>query len=198
MTDMDLSEWAASCAEGLLAPLGSRWAHSQGVAQQARRAGAIVDQRDRAGLIAAAYLHDVGYAPDLAVTGFHPLDGARHLRDLGQERLAGLVAYHSGAREEAALRGLSAELAAFEDEASDVSLALTYADMTTGPTGEVVTLTERISDIDRRYGAESVVTRSIRQAQPELERLIAKVQVRLSMLHGYPATGSEREHQVKT
>ncbi len=31
-------------------------------------------------LVAAAYLHDIGYAPELAITGFHPLDGARHLR----------------------------------------------------------------------------------------------------------------------
>jgi hypothetical protein len=28
-------------------------------------------------LVAAAILHDVGYAPDLATTGFHPLDAAR-------------------------------------------------------------------------------------------------------------------------
>jgi hypothetical protein len=31
----------------------------------------------------AAYLHDVGYAPDLVTTGFHLLDGARYLRSLG-------------------------------------------------------------------------------------------------------------------
>src|SRR6266540_3850423 len=42
---------------------------------------------------AAAYLHDLGYAPALVQTGPHPLDGARHLRALGLERLAGLVAY---------------------------------------------------------------------------------------------------------
>jgi len=26
-------------------------------------------------LEAAAWLHDIGYAPDLVVSGFHPLDG---------------------------------------------------------------------------------------------------------------------------
>ena len=32
-------------------------------------------------LEAAAWLHDIGYAPSLVATGFHPLDGARYLRD---------------------------------------------------------------------------------------------------------------------
>jgi hypothetical protein len=49
---------------------------------------------DREILVAAAWLHDIGYAPGLAETGFHPLDGARWLRTAGfGDRLAGLVAY---------------------------------------------------------------------------------------------------------
>ena len=84
-------------------------------------------------LVAAAYLHDVGYAPELVVTGFHPLDGARHLEALGHERLAGLVAHHTGARHEARLRGFERELAEFEDERSTISAVLAYCDLTTGP-----------------------------------------------------------------
>jgi HD superfamily phosphodiesterase len=42
-------------------------------------------------LVAACYLHDIGYALALARGGFHPLDGARFLRALGRERLACLV-----------------------------------------------------------------------------------------------------------
>ena len=34
-------------------------------------------------LVAAAVLHDVGYAPTVALTGFHPLDDARYLAGLG-------------------------------------------------------------------------------------------------------------------
>jgi hypothetical protein len=30
-------------------------------------------------LVAAAWLHDIGYAPELAKTGFHPLDGSAAL-----------------------------------------------------------------------------------------------------------------------
>jgi hypothetical protein len=32
-------------------------------------------------LEAAAWLHDIGYAPVLAATGLHASDGARYLRD---------------------------------------------------------------------------------------------------------------------
>lgn len=60
--------------------------------------------------MAAAWLHDIGYTPELATTQFHPLDGARYLRD---DRVVNLVAHHSGARYEAAERGLEAELSAF-------------------------------------------------------------------------------------
>ncbi|WP_406239339.1 hypothetical protein [Nocardia sp. NBC_01009] len=29
----------------------------------------------------AAWLHDIGYAPDIARIGFHPVDGAEFLRE---------------------------------------------------------------------------------------------------------------------
>lgn len=57
--------------------------------------------------VVGEYLGNVGYAPDLVVTGFHPLDGARWTRDQGMDaRLARLVAHHSCARYEARVRGL--------------------------------------------------------------------------------------------
>ncbi len=176
---MAISDWAANQAEELLSPLGDRWLHVQGVIRQAKRIALILPATDRDVLLAAAYLHDLGYAPALVQTGLHPLDGARHLRALGRERLAGLVAYHSGARAEAELRGLAAELADFKDEASATSMALTYCDMTTGAAGEPVTLAERLADIERRYGASHVVARSVRQARPELEGCVQQVEASL-------------------
>jgi HD superfamily phosphodiesterase len=172
-------DWAASYAEELLSPLGDRWRHVHGVARQAQRVAPVLPADERDELVAAAYLHDLGYAPSLVQTDLHALDGARHLRALGHERLAGLVAYHSGARAEAELRGLAAELADFEDEASATSMALTYCDMTTGAAGEPVTLAERLADVERRYGVGHVVTRSVYQAQPEVERCIQVVESRL-------------------
>src|SRR5436190_12267681 len=100
VSHMTTTAWAASYAEELLSPLGDRWLHVQAVARQARRVAAILPADERDELVAVAYLHDLGYAPALVQTGLPPLDGARHLRALGRERLAGLVAYHSGARAE--------------------------------------------------------------------------------------------------
>jgi predicted hydrolase (HD superfamily) len=66
-------------------------------------------------LAGAAWLHDIGYAPALPdpCTGFHPLDGARHLRDTAKadEVTCRLVAHHSCALAAADL-GLAAALTA--------------------------------------------------------------------------------------
>lgn len=100
--------WAKGVAERELAlRLPRRWAHSQGVAARAKTLAAIVGERADL-LRAAAVLHDVGYAPRLAGTGFHPLDGARFLRDeeAAEERLCRLMANHSFALLEAEKRGL--------------------------------------------------------------------------------------------
>jgi hypothetical protein len=119
-------------------------------------------------LVAACYLHDIGYARELAATGFHPLDGGRHLRALGHERLAGLVAHHTQARSEARLRGLDRTLAYFESEDSLVSAALAYCDLTTGPDGERMTPNQRLLDVEARYGDQSPVTAGLRAAWAEL------------------------------
>lgn len=71
---------AQEIARHLLAEaLPGRWVHTQGVAAQARAVGPVLGW-DTDLIEAAAWLHDIGYAPALAVTGFHPLDGARYLR----------------------------------------------------------------------------------------------------------------------
>ena len=165
---MRLSEWAENHAGDLLRPLGRRWRHAQAVAETARELASRMAPGDAEVLVAAAYLHDVGYAWELAVTGFHPLDGARHLRSLGHERLAGLVAHHTRADHEARFRGLYSALAEFDDEESIVSAALAYCDLTTGPAGQRMTPEQRLMDVEARYGAGSPVTRSPRAAWPEL------------------------------
>jgi HD superfamily phosphodiesterase len=104
--DVHLVHWAADTATSLLAPLGDRWFHVQGVVEKARWVGKAFHEDDRSCLIAAAYMHDIGYAPALNKTGFHPLDGACYLRSLGYDRLASLVAHHSGACFEASLRDM--------------------------------------------------------------------------------------------
>jgi putative nucleotidyltransferase with HDIG domain len=116
---MSLVAWAYETSERTLSSaLPRRWAHVQGVARKARSLAAALSD-DAALLEAAAILHDVGYAPDLAQTGFHPLDGARFLRTIdAPERLVSLVAHRSCAEGEARMRGLEQDLAVFKDEAS--------------------------------------------------------------------------------
>lgn len=168
---MSQARWAAEVARKLLeVPLPRRWAHVQGVAAQARSLAPILG--DDADLLeAAAWLHDVGYAPELADTGFHPLDGARHLRDVehADPTLCRLVANHSCAIIEAEERGLAETLSSeFPPPPPALSDALAYCDMTTTPTGKVVAVRDRLTEIAERYGPQDVVTRFIRRAEPEL------------------------------
>jgi len=167
-----------------MAPLGDRWLHVQAVARKAHRVATVLTGDDGETLVAAAFLHDVGYAPSLNRLGFHPVDGACFLRAQGQERLARLVAHHSGARFEAEERGLVEELAAFPVEDGLVLDALTFVDMTTGPAGQPMTLEERIGEIRHRYPPEDPVHRAIVRARPLLQAAIDRTQARLD---GRPA-----------
>lgn len=181
---LDTPEGAAELAESLLPPLGNRWLHTQAVAQRAREATPAVQESDRDLLIAAAWLHDLGYAPELRETGFHPLDGARHLESLGApDRLVRLVAHHSGAVYEAEQRGLSAELAVYDREDSPVLDALIYADMTTGPAGQSFDFDQRMEEILVRYEPGSEVHTAISKARPYLG---AAVERTLARLHDQP------------
>jgi HD superfamily phosphodiesterase len=177
--DENIVEWAAQQTESLIASLGNRWLHIQGVVRQARHISKIFNKEDRLYLISAAYLHDIGYAPALHKTGFHPIDGAYYLRVYGQERLASLVAYHSEAQFEAHLRNLASELSEFPREHSPVADALTYCDMTTNPIGEEISFEERIADILQRYDEKHIVHQAIREAEPALALAVEHTQLRL-------------------
>lgn len=179
---MSQAHWAAELARNLLeVPLPRRWAHVQGVAAQARSLAPILG--DDADLLeAAAWLHDIGYSPELGDTGFHPLDGARYLRDVehADPALCALVANHSCAIIEAEERGLADALAReFPPPPPVLSDALAYCDMTTTPTGEVVAVHDRLSDIVERYGPHDVVTKFIRRAEPELVSSVVRTGQRL-------------------
>jgi hypothetical protein len=119
----------------------------------------------------------------MAMTGFHPLDGARFLAAAGvSKRLVGLVAHHSCAALEAELRGLAAELADFEHEQGAVRDALWYSDITTSPNGEPVAAAERIAEIKQRYGPGHLVTRFITLATPDLLAAVGRTEQLLA--HG--------------
>jgi hypothetical protein len=146
----------------------------------------VLAPEDRPYLVAAAWLHDVGYAPRLNRLGFHPVDGARYVRQQGQERVASLVAYHSGARFEAEERGLVDALAEFEPEDGPLLDALTYADMTTGPAGQHVDLEERIAEILERYPPDDPVHRAVSRSYPLLRETVDRTRRRLAAVADQP------------
>lgn len=174
MVLQSITEWAFYQSSSLLASSGNRWLHVQGVVQRAKQVGSLFDEDDRSLLVAAAWVHDIGYAPTLAQTGFHPLDGANYLQQQGEDRLASLTAYHSEAQFEAHLRGLSSELAKYPREHSKIADALTYCDMTTNSTGRQVTFQERLHDIFARYDEAHIVHQAIQQAMPSLSLAIER------------------------
>jgi putative nucleotidyltransferase with HDIG domain len=177
---VDESE-ARELARGLLSEaMPRRWAHVQGVARQAKHAAGGLGTPGT--LIAAAWLHDVGYAPAAQDTGFHPLDGARYLRRLGvDEEVVCLVAHHTCALAEAAERGLDRTLAAeFGPGDPVLTDALCFADMTTSPDGELVDAADRLAEIQARYGPDDVVTRFIDQARPGILAAVERTKERLA------------------
>ncbi|WP_235980126.1 HD domain-containing protein [Streptomyces albidus (ex Kaewkla and Franco 2022)] len=162
-------------------PLPQRWSHSLGVAGRARELVTILGQ-DAELMEAAAVLHDVGYSPSIAATGFHPLDGARFLRDQenADERVVRLVAHHSFALLEAEERGLREELETeFELERPELVDALVVCDMTTTPFGGHTTTPERIEEIVSRYGPDTIVGRFIQRAAPEIHAATDRVSRRM-------------------
>lgn len=177
----DLVESAAKLAQNLLdvPELGDRWRHVQATARRATDLQRAVLADDQELLIASAWLHDVGYASSLIRTGMHAIDGALFLQELGYpERLVSLVAHHTGARFEAAERGLMTDLDRFRREDGPADDALTTADLTTGPTGLPMNVDDRLGEILSRYPEDSAVHRAIRRARPTLEAEVTRTMQR--------------------
>ena len=172
---------ARDVAQVLLAGLPERWQHTVGVARRAAEVAATVGPDDSDVLEAAAWLHDIGYAAELRDTGFHPLDGARHLRETGwAPRIAGLVAHHSGALCVAHVRGLAAALSRYPREDSAVSDALTYADQTVGPYGRSMSFDQRLADMLARHGQDSPNAAAHARRAPLLRAAVDRVELRLA------------------
>jgi HD domain len=171
---------ARDIAQVVLRDLPLRWRHTIGVARRAEELCVLLDADDRAHLLAAAWLHDIGYADEVVDTGFHPLDAARFLdRHRWPRRLSALVAHHSGAMYVAAARGLAEPLAVYPREESPVSDALTYADQTTAPNGDRTTVDERIADMLHRHGSDSPNFRAHQVRGPYLLAAAERVERRL-------------------
>jgi putative nucleotidyltransferase with HDIG domain len=154
--------------EGWLAALEpDRRAHSLEVGRKAASVAGLVEDGLRQEFEVAAVLHDIGYA--YTETDFHALDGARFLARHGFSRaVCHPVVHHSASTLEAEERGI--DLAVYDEFAVDRDLGqahqlLWWADMTTGPRGDTVTVEDRVDEICSRYGPEDLVTRFITRAR---------------------------------
>ena len=175
---MDLLLWARDLAEQLLAePLPRRWVHSQGVGHRAESLADVLGD-DAELLAAAAWVHDIGYAPELAKTGMHQLDGARYLRDVAgaDPRICSLVAHHTCACIEARNRGLHDELEKeFPPVGGLLADALTYCDVTTTPDGQLTDARDRLAEVMERYGEGSIVFETMTEARPIIFEAVDRV-----------------------
>ena len=178
---MDSDDAARLAEEMLVAELPRRWRHVRSVARRARWTAKQLSLSED--LVAAAWLHDIGYAPELVETGFHPLDGARYLRRIGIDgQVVSLVAYHSCAEIEAEVRGLGGALASeFRPGDALLSDALLYCDMTTGPGGDYVRPADRLVEIRGRYGPDHEVTRFVERAASEILTTAGRVEEMLAV-----------------
>lgn len=159
MTDRD----AETLARGLLGDLERRWTHVRGVAACAERL------RMSRTVIDAAWLHDIGYSPEVKDSGMHAIDGAAYLQEHGwPSAIVGLVAHHTGAWSEAEERGLTNALDQCP-EPSDADLdALTLCDLLVGPSGEQVEPEKRLEEILERYSHDHPVHRAVARSQNDL------------------------------
>jgi HD domain len=155
---------AASLFADLLSVLtADRRAHSVAVGVKAASAADQVAPWLRSDLVAAATLHDIGYGH--VVSGFHPLDGARFLTGAGfSAAVCHLVAHHTASTYEAEERGI--DLAAYAEFPAVGNLGpahavLWWADLTTGPQGQDVTVEDRLAEILNRYGQDDPVGRFV-------------------------------------
>ncbi|WP_232518801.1 HD domain-containing protein [Mycobacterium intracellulare] len=149
-----------------------RYSHSAGVAATAGRLARVLAPGHEEDIVAAAWLHDIGYSPELmdTGTGFHPLDGAKYAEQAGiSPNVVSLIAHHTGAVVEARERGLDKQLAAFPLPVNVAALAiLSCADLCTGPDGVPVDPAERIDEVLQRYPATDPVHRAIATSAPLL------------------------------
>lgn len=101
------------------------------------------------------YLHDVGYEFANKQTD-HPTVG-EHLLVRNRYRYALEVGYHGIPQ---------------TNYSSEALCLLNYADMTTGPAGQDMTIRERIDDIVARYGEDSIQTKDAKKLAEIIARFI--------------------------
>ena len=79
----------------------------------------------------------------------------------------------------AAQRGLLEELHSFEPPPADVLDVVTFADMTTSPSGEPIDAQDRVDEILTRYAPDDPVFEAVSSSTPQLLAAVVRVAERL-------------------
>ena len=185
---------AQQLARDLLGAQGTRLPHVRTAGFVASRLAVLFEPDEAELLVMAATLHDIGYSPRIAHTGFHPLDGGAFLRAEGYpERLACLVANHSLAILTADERQAADLADQFPREDGLLADALAYADMHSAPDGRIIPVQRRLADIAQRHADRGEEVRA-----QQLRAAMARVGSALLAVDGtarIPAPRGTRTHQ---
>ena len=131
--------------------LESRYRHTIAVSQLMKQKAITLNLNPQTAEI-IGLLHDIGYAKEYAITGFHPLDGYNAIFE-SNPHVANQILRHTSTPEEAALRGIE-----LPNVTEDVyARLLSYADCRVNAKGFIVTFEGRLKDIVDRYGESSLI-----------------------------------------
>ncbi len=180
-------KWEAQL-EALFAKNLARLAHLRDAAalamDVAQLLGLGVEDRER--LRRAALAHDLGYAPALYQTGYHPLDGALFLASCGEDPLVvEAVLRHSRAGQGEHLPEAIRKAYAVRPpvpEAAWLVDAVTFCDWRAAGVGGRVSLGERLQDILLRHPYDTAKAERARRLVAEVRRSFAQ----LLHAHGLP------------
>lgn len=140
--------------------------HSARTAQVATDLALRIPRSRATDVVAAAWLHDIGYATSAQRTGFHPLDGALFLMaDHWPERIVRLVAHHSLAALEAPFYGVGHHLSVIEVVSGVDADILTTADLLAGPGSPPPSADARIQALRISDAAAGLVPEDVREAR---------------------------------
>jgi hypothetical protein len=133
-------------------------------------------------LLSACYLHDIGYSPNLRQFQFHPLDGAIFAHEHGFSKpVVAAILFHSCAFEQVQqTRPDLIEVYKINEPLLDkqdlyfIDL-VTYCDLHTSSTGQLITFPERVKEVVERYGEDHEVSKLMVENRPYYEKIIARV-----------------------
>lgn len=162
----DVIARARTLAADLLRDDPTIYEHSSRAARRAAFVTHQIPSSRTPDVVAAAWLHDIGYSARLVRTGFHPLDGALFLMSQDwPERIVRLVAHHSLASLEAPFHGVGHHLGVIESVSGIDADVLTSADLVSGPGDPPPTVDARLEAMRLADAELGLVPEDVRQAR---------------------------------